>query len=110
MTTRLVSDGEFSEVVTDHVGLDFDLDEVLSVVHTDLGSDHFGDDDHVTKVSLDHLGLFVLVAILFVFVRVVLSVFLGVPLLCCQCVFSLIFLRPVLSFFLFPVLLREKIG
>ena len=53
----LVGDGELSEVVSDHLGLDLDLVEGLSVVDTNDGSDHLGDDDHVTEVSLDNSGL-----------------------------------------------------
>lgn len=52
---RLVSDGELSEVVSDHLRLDFHLVESLSVVNTNDGSDHFRDDDHVAEMSLDDL-------------------------------------------------------
>lgn len=37
--------------------LNFDLVEGLSVVHTNLASNHLGDDDHVTQMSLDNIGL-----------------------------------------------------
>jgi hypothetical protein len=53
----LVGDGELSEVVSNHLGLDLDLVEGLSVVDTDDGTDHLGDDDHVTEVGLDDSGL-----------------------------------------------------
>jgi len=53
----LVGDGELSEVVSNHLGLDLDLVEGLSVVDTDDGTDHLGDDDHVTEVGLDDGGL-----------------------------------------------------
>jgi hypothetical protein len=39
--------------------LDFDLVEGLSVVDSDHGSGHFRDDDHVTKMCLDNIGLLV---------------------------------------------------
>jgi hypothetical protein len=55
----LVGDGELSEVVSNHLGLDLDLVEGLSVVDTDNGTDHLGDDNHVTEVSLDNSGLLV---------------------------------------------------
>ena len=53
----LVGDGELTEVVTNHLGLDLDLVEGLSVVDTDDGTDHLGDNDHVTEVGLDNSGL-----------------------------------------------------
>ena len=55
----LVGDGELSEVVTNHLGLDLDLVEGLSVVDTNDGTDHLGDDDHVTEMGLDDGGLLV---------------------------------------------------
>jgi hypothetical protein len=45
--------------VTNHLGLDFDLVELLTGVDTDDGADHLGDNDHVTEVSLDLVGLLV---------------------------------------------------
>lgn len=45
--------------MTDHLGLDFDLVELLTGVDTDDGADHLGDDDHVTEVGLDEVGLLV---------------------------------------------------
>jgi hypothetical protein len=45
--------------VSDHLGLDFDLVELLSGVDTDDGTDHLGDNDHVTEVGLDEIGLLV---------------------------------------------------
>ena len=45
--------------MTDHLGLDFDLVELLTGVDTDDGTDHLGDDDHVTEVGLDEVGLLV---------------------------------------------------
>jgi len=45
--------------VADHLGLDFDLVELLSGVDTDDGADHLGDDNHVTEVGLDEVGLLV---------------------------------------------------
>jgi len=45
--------------VADHLGLDFDLVELLSGVDTDDAADHLGDDNHVTEVGLDEVGLLV---------------------------------------------------
>jgi hypothetical protein len=53
----LVGDGELSEVVSNHLGLDFNLVEGLAVVHTDDGADHLRDNNHVAEVSLDDGGL-----------------------------------------------------
>lgn len=45
--------------MANHLGLDFDLVELLAGVDTDDGADHLGDDDHVTEVGLDEVGLLV---------------------------------------------------
>ena len=45
--------------MANHFGLDFDLVELLARVDTDNRADHLGDNDHVTKVSLDEVGLLV---------------------------------------------------
>jgi len=75
VTDRLVGDGEFTEVVTGHLWLNLDGGERLSVlvisidqrketlggtyVNTTDGSNHLGNNDHVSQVSLDHGGLLV---------------------------------------------------
>lgn len=56
---NVLRDGELSEVVADHLSLDLDLVELLAGVDTNDGTDHLGDDDHVTEVSLDEVGLLV---------------------------------------------------
>jgi hypothetical protein len=43
--------------MVDHLGFDLDLIEDLSVVDTDDGSDHLGDDDNITEMGLDTGGL-----------------------------------------------------
>merc|ERR1712100_706102 len=48
---RLVGNGELTEVVSHHIGLNLNLVENLAVVHSHHGS------DHVAKVSLDALWL-----------------------------------------------------
>lgn len=45
--------------MADHLGLDLNLVELLAGVDTNDGTDHLGDDDHVTEVSLDEVGLLV---------------------------------------------------
>ena len=45
--------------MADHLGLDFDLVELLAGVHTDDAANHLGDNDHVTEVGLDEVGLLV---------------------------------------------------
>lgn len=54
MLDRLVGDGELAEVVSNHLWLDLDLVEGLSVVDTDNRSNHLGDNDHVAEMSLDN--------------------------------------------------------
>jgi len=56
---RLVRDRELGEVVTNHLGLDLNLVELLAGVNANDGADHLGDDNHVTEVGLDELGLLV---------------------------------------------------
>jgi len=55
---RLVGDGELSKVVSNHLGLDFDLVEGLAVVDSHNASNHLWHNDHVPEVSLDHGGFF----------------------------------------------------
>lgn len=45
--------------MANHFGLNFDLVEGLARVDTDDGADHLGDNDHVTEVGLDEVGLLV---------------------------------------------------
>eukprot|EP01084_Bolivina_argentea_P067095 122280_1 len=52
----LVRNGELSQVVSNHFGLNFDTVEVLSVVDTDDASDHLRDNNHVPQVCLDTGG------------------------------------------------------
>lgn len=52
-------DRELSQVVTNHLRLDLNLVELLSGVDTDDGTNHLGDDNHVSEVGLDEVGLLV---------------------------------------------------
>lgn len=45
--------------MSDHLRLDFNLVEFLSGVDTDNAANHLWDNDHVTKVCLDKVGLLV---------------------------------------------------
>lgn len=56
---NILCDGEFTKVVANHLGLDLNLVELLSGVDTDDAADHLGDNDHVTQVGLDEVGLLV---------------------------------------------------
>ena len=53
----LVSHGVLTEVVADHVSLDFNAVPVLAGVDFANGADHLGHDDAVAEMSLDCLGL-----------------------------------------------------
>jgi hypothetical protein len=53
-----IGEGELSEVAADHIELDFDVVEGLSVVDGDVVADHFGEDDGVAEVGLDGGGFF----------------------------------------------------
>ena len=57
VSSRLIGDGELSEVVADHLRFDFHLVETLSVVDSDDGTYHLWDDDHVPKVRSHGLWL-----------------------------------------------------
>ena len=59
MSDGVICDGEFTKVVTNHIGLDFNLDVVQTVVHTNNRGNHLGYDDVVTKVGLNGLRLLV---------------------------------------------------
>lgn len=55
-----VCDGELTQVVANHLGLNLNIVEHLTVVDTNDGTDHLGNDDHVSQVGLDNSGLLVL--------------------------------------------------
>ncbi|ODQ78264.1 hypothetical protein BABINDRAFT_162918 [Babjeviella inositovora NRRL Y-12698] len=54
-----VSDGEFTQVVTNHLWSDVNLVERLTVVNTDDGTDHLWNNNHVSQVGLDEGWLLV---------------------------------------------------
>ena len=45
--------------MANHLGLDLDLVEFLAGVDADDAANHLGDDNHVTEVRLDEVGLLV---------------------------------------------------
>merc|ERR1719402_1277165 len=56
---RLVRNGEFSKIMTNHLWLDLNLCEHLSVVNSNNGSSHLRNNNHVSQVSLDNIWLLV---------------------------------------------------
>jgi len=54
-----VSHGKLSKVVTDHLGLDLGGNEETTSVDANNATNHLGNNDHVSEVSLDSSGLFV---------------------------------------------------
>lgn len=52
VTNWLVRDGEFTQIVSNHISLNFNLSKRLSVVNSNKTSNHLWNNDHVTKVSL----------------------------------------------------------
>ena len=57
VTHWLVSEGVLSQEVTNHVSFDFDWVPVLAAIDVDDGVAHLWDDDAVSQVGLDGLGL-----------------------------------------------------
>lgn len=57
MPAGLVGERKLAEISADHVELDLDVVEGLSVVDCNIGSDHLWEDDGITEVSLDGDGL-----------------------------------------------------
>jgi hypothetical protein len=55
----ILRDREFSQVVSNHLWLNFNLVELLSRVDTNDATNHLGDNDHVSQMSLDEVGLLV---------------------------------------------------
>lgn len=55
----VLRDRELSQVVADHLGLDLNLVELLAGVDTNNAANHLGDDNHISEVGLDEIGLLV---------------------------------------------------
>lgn len=56
---NVLRDRELSQVVANHLRLDLDLVEFLARVDANDAADHLGNDNHVTEVGLDEVGLLV---------------------------------------------------
>ena len=52
VSSVLVGERELSQISADHVELDFNDVECLSVVHSHKAADHFGHDDGISQVGL----------------------------------------------------------
>lgn len=63
VTNRLVGHGVLAEVVSDHVGPDFDSVPVFARVDFADGTDHLGHDDSVSEMGLDGGGLLAVLAV-----------------------------------------------
>ncbi len=63
VTNRLVGHGVLAEVVTDHVGPDFNSVPVFARVDFADGADHLGHNDSVSKMGLDGGGLLTVCAV-----------------------------------------------
>lgn len=59
MLNRVVGDGELTEVTADHLSLDLNGAENLTVVDTNDGTNHLWNNDHVSEVGLDNSWLLV---------------------------------------------------
>jgi len=57
VSDRLVGDRELAQVVTQHLGLDFDGGERLAVVDANDAANHLGHDNGVAQMRLHDLGL-----------------------------------------------------
>ena len=57
---RSVGNRELSEVVTNHLSLDFNIVEALAIVNTDNRTNHLRNNQHVTEVSLHGLRTLIL--------------------------------------------------
>ncbi|CAL3966346.1 unnamed protein product [Diplocarpon coronariae] len=55
----VLRDREFSQVVSNHLGLNFNLVKFLSGVDSDNAANHFWNDNHVTEMGLDEVWLLV---------------------------------------------------
>ena len=64
VTRWLVGHRVLTEIISNHITLDFDWVPVLSRVDFADGADHLGHDDAVAEMSLDWLGLFTVWAVL----------------------------------------------
>lgn len=57
--SNVLRDRKFSQVVSNHLRLNLNLVELLARVDTNYATNHLRDNNHVTEVSLDEVGLLV---------------------------------------------------
>lgn len=69
MLDRLVADREFAQIKAHHLRLDLDLIKLLPRVDPNHAANHFGDDDHVSKVGFHQVGFLVGLGFLFGFAQ-----------------------------------------
>jgi hypothetical protein len=55
----ILRDREFSQVVSNHLRLDFHLVELLARVDTNDATNHLGDHNHVSQMGLDEIRLLI---------------------------------------------------
>jgi hypothetical protein len=56
---NLLRDREFSQIMSNHLGLNFNLVEFLSRVDTNNATDHFRHNNHISEMGLDQIRLLV---------------------------------------------------
>lgn len=61
---NILRDREFSQVVSNHLGLNLNLVELLSRVDTDNATNHLRNDNHVSQMSLDKIRLLIWLGLL----------------------------------------------
>jgi len=64
---RLIRDGELSQIVSNHLRLDLNLVELFAAVNTNNRANHFRDDNHISKVCLNKIGLLIRLGFLLCF-------------------------------------------
>ena len=69
MLDRLVRDGELAQIMSHHLRLDLHLIELLARVDSDHAANHLRDDDHVSQVCLDEVGLLIRLGVLLRFAQ-----------------------------------------
>lgn len=60
MLHRSISKRELAQVVTNHLSLNLNVVEVVTIVHTNNTSNHLRNNNHVTEMSLHRLRTLIL--------------------------------------------------
>ena len=60
MLHRSISKRELAQIVTNHLSLDLNVVEVVTIVHTNNTSNHLRNNNHVTEMSLHRLRTLIL--------------------------------------------------